>query len=340
MRSEKSPYASPLETAVNKLKKRDQSLWGKIQLRSHSWLARLETHPLLHSFGKGRRRQAQALFRSEPGLDLDSLLILSLLFHLLLFFLLTRLNFSPPLAAKDSPVTVRILDLGEPAQEAKKEVAKKAPRKTARPQPAPPLPRSEKQPDTVPPPKPVPALPGPKELAALPRDSFSTLPPQSAEALVQLPRRQPEADQPSVATQIEALPTISAEAGSALPEALRKGTTERSSAARGSADLAALTSPDFAPYLEMIKKRVQSVWKYPEGVSGVHKINVVFVLDRAGKLVRAEVSDSTDPRLSGSAVQAMKTASPFPPIPESLRDLAGWPLRMRFTIDFGVKATR
>jgi TonB family protein len=80
-----------------------------------------------------------------------------------------------------------------------------------------------------------------------------------------------------------------------------------------------LSSPDFAPYLEMIKKRVQSVWKYPEGMTGSHRINVIFILDRAGKLVRAEVADSTDPRLNNSALQAMRIASPFPPIPESLR---------------------
>jgi TonB family protein len=87
----------------------------------------------------------------------------------------------------------------------------------------------------------------------------------------------------------------------------------------------------------MIKKRVQSVWKYPEGMTGSHRINVIFVLDRAGKLVRAEVADSTDPRLNNSALQAMRSASPFPPIPESLKELAGSPLRMRFNIDVGIR---
>jgi hypothetical protein len=36
----------------------------------------------------------------------------------------------------------------------------------------------------------------------------------------------------------------------------------------------------------------------------------------------------------------MRRAAPFPPVPESLRELAGEEIRIRFTIDFGVKATR
>ena len=39
-------------------------------------------------------------------------------------------------------------------------------------------------------------------------------------------------------------------------------------------------------------------------------------------------------------MQAMRKASPFPTIPESLRDLAGDEIRIKFTIDFGVKAAR
>jgi TonB family protein len=90
----------------------------------------------------------------------------------------------------------------------------------------------------------------------------------------------------------------------------------------------------------MIKKRVQAVWKYPEGLSGAHQVNIIFVLDRAGKVVRAEVADSSDPRLAQGAIQAMRTASPFPPIPDSLRELAGWPLRIKFNVELGVKTHR
>ena len=37
------------------------------------------------------------------------------------------------------------------------------------------------------------------------------------------------------------------------------------------------------------------------------------------------------------AVEAMKRAAPFAPIPESLKDLANTPLRMQFTVSIGVR---
>jgi hypothetical protein len=42
--------------------------------------------------------------------------------------------------------------------------------------------------------------------------------------------------------------------------------------------------------------------------------------------------DSSDSRLNGSAVEAMKRASPFPPIPPSLKELANEPLIMWFEV--------
>jgi len=47
--------------------------------------------------------------------------------------------------------------------------------------------------------------------------------------------------------------------------------------------------------------------------------------------------ESTDARLNASAVEAMKRAAPFPPIPETLKDLANTPLRMQFTVSIGVR---
>ncbi len=96
-------------------------------------------------------------------------------------------------------------------------------------------------------------------------------------------------------------------------------------------------SGDYSLYLKQLEKRVHSVWKYPENVTGVQKVAVRFSLDKAGKLVQAEVLDSTDPRLNASAVEAMKRASPFPPIPHSLKDLANEPLIIRFTVSIRVR---
>src|SRR5690606_4795665 len=101
--------------------------------------------------------------------------------------------------------------------------------------------------------------------------------------------------------------------------------------------LKGLPSADYNQYLSQLKKRVESVWKYPEGVAGVQKVAILFTLDRAGRLIRSEVLESTDTRLNASAVEAMKRASPFAPIPESLKDLANTPLRMQFTVSIGVR---
>ncbi len=101
--------------------------------------------------------------------------------------------------------------------------------------------------------------------------------------------------------------------------------------------LRGLSSADYNQYLSQLKKRVESVWKYPDGVNGVQKVAILFTLDKAGRLVRSEVLESTDTRLNASAVEAMKRASPFPPIPETLKDLANTPLRMQFTVTIGVR---
>ena len=92
--------------------------------------------------------------------------------------------------------------------------------------------------------------------------------------------------------------------------------------------------PNLVSYLNVIKAKVQSTWKYPTGVSGTQALTLKFVLDIDGKLVSAEVVDSTDARLNGSAMEAVNRASPFPPIPEDLKaGLAGQPLLMKFTVD-------
>jgi TonB family protein len=118
---------------------------------------------------------------------------------------------------------------------------------------------------------------------------------------------------------------------------IRGGGTGSGSGGGSSSGLKGTLSADYNQYLKLIEKRVFSVWKYPEGVTGVQRVSVRFTLDKAGKLSQVEVLDSTDPRINGSALEAMKKASPFPPIPESLRDLAGESLIIRFTVDIRIR---
>jgi TonB family protein len=104
-----------------------------------------------------------------------------------------------------------------------------------------------------------------------------------------------------------------------------------------STGLKGIANSDYNQYLQQLKRRVESVWKYPDDVTGIQKVAVRFILDRAGKLTLAEVLDSADSRLNTSAVEAIRRASPFPPIPESLKDLANEPMIIRFEVAIRVR---
>lgn len=125
--------------------------------------------------------------------------------------------------------------------------------------------------------------------------------------------------------------------GSAAGSGVTGGGTGAGSGGGSATGLKGLSSADYNRYLSQLKKRVESVWKYPDGVSGVQKVAILFTLDRAGRLMQSEILESTDARLNASAVEAMKRAAPFAPIPESLKDLANTPLRMQFTVSIGVR---
>jgi TonB family protein len=125
--------------------------------------------------------------------------------------------------------------------------------------------------------------------------------------------------------------------GSRSGTGLSGGGTGSGTGGGSNTGLKGIANPDYNHYLQQLKRRVESVWKYPDDVTGVQKVAVRFILDRAGKLTLAEVLDSSDSRLNTSAVEAIKRASPFPPIPESLKDLANEPMIIRFEVAIRVR---
>jgi TonB family protein len=217
-------------------------------------------------------------------------------------------------------------------------------------------------------PKAEPALPGPRVLSDAPVRA-SRVSETSPDSLVQLPTRESPSKISSISSGQPRGPagkdTGTGEGiralkdGAEIPGALKgggigagpygvpgglrdgKGTagggTGTGVGGGSSSGLKGKYSTDFGQYLKSLEKRVYSVWKYPEGASGLQKVSVRFVLDRAGKLAQAEVVDSTDPAINASALEAMRKASPFPPIPENLKDLAGEPLIIRFTVAIRVR---
>jgi len=222
---------------------------------------------------------------------------------------------------------------------------------------------------STPSPQAEPSLPGPKVLTAAPTP-VSRINETSPDSLVQLPTKQTSSNVSSAVTSLPSrTESAGKDAGGAGVRALKEG-AEIPGALRGtgsgagpygvpggvkegkgiagggtgsgtgggsSSGLRGKFNADYGQYLKSIEKRVYSVWKYPEGASGIQRVSVRFALDRAGKLTLAEVVDSTDPQINASALEAMKKASPFPPIPESLKDLADEPLIIRFTVSVRMK---
>lgn len=227
--------------------------------------------------------------------------------------------------------------------------------------------------EAPPQPKPV-ALPGPKVLATDTRHESVNVKETSSDSLVRLPTRESPTNLPGGAAADldmnqknlaalkgagEGLGIKALKEGAQVPGALKGtgtgigpygvpggsksgtgltgGGTGVGTGGGSTTGLKGIPNADYNQYLQQLEKRVHSVWKYPDGVTGVQKVAVRFALDRAGKLVQAEVLDSSDSRLNASAVEAMKRASPFPPIPESLKDLANEPLIIRFTVSIRVR---
>jgi len=227
--------------------------------------------------------------------------------------------------------------------------------------------------EAAPAPKPV-ALPGPKVLTLDARQEAVNAKETSADSLVRLPTKESATRLPSnAATDLDAhqrslaalkggnenLGIKALKEGAQIPGALtgsgtgagpygvpggsRSGTgiagggTGSGSGGGGITGLKGIPAADYGNYLNQLKKRVESVWKYPDNISGVQKVAIRFILDRAGKLTLSEVLESSDSRLNASALEAIRRASPFPAIPENLKDLANEPMIIRFEVAIRVR---
>ena len=80
---------------------------------------------------------------------------------------------------------------------------------------------------------------------------------------------------------------------------------------------------DGTAYVTLMEKRIMSVWQLPENSEG-KKVVVFMKLDRAGRVsdVRVEKS-SGDEAFDESALRAVRTAAPFPAVPEVIKHVVG-----------------
>ena len=89
--------------------------------------------------------------------------------------------------------------------------------------------------------------------------------------------------------------------------------------------------PEVQAYLAQIKSRMWQRWKLPPGVPVNERVMLRFKLDVAGSASAVHVVKASDNALGASAVDAMRSASPFPPIPEAARCLAQGRIRATFS---------
>lgn len=323
-----SVQASALERVSAELSRKEASLAGRLVNWAHFRLASIERSPFLPRFFR-KRLFAQA---KRDAVDLDSSFVFSLVIHLALFFALARLGSAVAVSREPEPLRVRLFETAPAAE--KVPPARGAPRAAGRPLP-PARPASPSQPARAASPEPAVSeqaeLPAPKRLAAPGAEAPAALAGATVEQLVQLPTR---------AAGIGEVASESERGGAAtgLTAAdLLPGRLARAPAGRATAGGSSGGALGCGAYCEMIERRVRAAWRYPEGLVGSYTLYLRFVVDRSGNLLRVEVVEASEPRLRASAVEAMRRASPFPPVPEHLKHLAGQEIGIRFKVDLGLR---
>ena len=72
-----------------------------------------------------------------------------------------------------------------------------------------------------------------------------------------------------------------------------------------------------------VYRRLFDRWNRPADAPTNVPVKIEFTLDAAGSLLSSRVVSSGDAQLEQSALEAMRSAAPFPPIPEAARCMAG-----------------
>jgi TonB family protein len=85
---------------------------------------------------------------------------------------------------------------------------------------------------------------------------------------------------------------------------------------------------DASIYFDQVERRIMAAWELPPNANGL-KVVIRLRLERSGRVsdVRVEKS-SGDTKFDASAVQAVRRASPFPPVPDSAQSSLVGDLRM------------
>jgi hypothetical protein len=86
-------------------------------------------------------------------------------------------------------------------------------------------------------------------------------------------------------------------------------------------------------YIDVVKTRMKKRWVVPEGVPDDTPVKLRFILDSSGAATKIEFIGDTSPALGNSAIRALRSASPFPPMNDNVRCLAGKKLNGTFLLE-------
>ena len=87
-----------------------------------------------------------------------------------------------------------------------------------------------------------------------------------------------------------------------------------------------MAKPEVQDYLTQVKSRTLQRWVLPPGVDAGRRVTLKFRLDVAGSASNVAVERADDNSLGASAVDALRAASPFPPMPDDVRCLSLVPI--------------
>jgi TonB family protein len=109
------------------------------------------------------------------------------------------------------------------------------------------------------------------------------------------------------------------------------GTGTSSTGGGGATDAGCQSRPEVVAYVDDIEDRMYKRWILPPGVAPDQKVMLRFHLDVAGSATSVSLIEAEDNALGASAVDALRAASPFPPMPEAVRCLSEHPITGTFT---------
>jgi TonB family protein len=89
--------------------------------------------------------------------------------------------------------------------------------------------------------------------------------------------------------------------------------------------------PVVQTYLGNVESRTLDRWSLPPGVDPDQRVTLKFRLDVAGSASKVSLISADDNALGASAIDALRAASPFPPIPDAARCLARVPITATFS---------